>query len=484
MAGAYLAAAGINLDEEMSKIQFGSLPTAPQSSSPFYPPQTSQSSSAVRLPLSRELTKVLGVRLPRKPPSTLWDVSLSDGVIESVTPHDPAARLGLRPTSSILDAHEAFLAPSLCHAHIHLDKPFLLSDPKFSDLSITDGSFDEAMTLTTAAKERFEEEDLLRRGRALIEESLAFGVTAMRAFVEVDGTVGMMDLDAGLKLKREFEGRCEVQIVAFAQLALFSGRNGGEEVRRLMREAAGREGVDVVGSTPYVEADLDREKQNLKWIFDLALEKGKMLDLHIDYHLDVEKEPLVWNALEVLREVNWEGKAGKSVCMGHCTRLTLFEESEWRRLRESIGSMPVSFVGLPTSDLYMMRTQDGRRGTLNVSEMIEKYGFQAAVAVNNVGNAYTPQGSSDPLSVASLGVGVYQAGTKKDADVLYECVSSRAKHMLGLAHSSLDLLPGEPADFVLFERQEVAWRTKKSIAEVVYDPPSRRRTIKGGRLVA
>lgn len=419
MAGAYLAAAGINLDEEMSKIQFGASPPPQQSSSPLDAPHASPSSSTPRPPLSRALTKVLGVRLPRKPPNTFWDVSISEGMIESISPHSPAARLGLRANSSILDAHEALLAPSLCHAHIHLDKCFLLSDPKFADLAITDGGFEEAMTLTTAAKERFDEEDLLRRGRALISESLAFGVTAMRAFVEVDGTVGMKDLDAGLKLKAEFEGRCEVQIVAFAQLALFSGSDGGETVRKLMREAAGREGVEGVGSTPYVEDDGEREGANLRWISDLAIEHGKMLDLHMDYHVDVEWQPLVWDALEVLREADWDGRRGKGVCMGHCTRLTLFVESEWTRLREEIGSMPVSFVGLPTSDLYMMRTEDGRRGTLNVPDMIEKYGLQAAVAVNNVGNAFTPQGSSDPLSVASLGVGLYQAGTKKDADVLY-----------------------------------------------------------------
>lgn len=68
--------------------------------------------------------------------------------------------------------------------------------------------------MTAQAKANFPKdvEDLLRRGRRLIEESIASGVTAMRAHVEVDETVGLTCLEAGLKLKKEMEGRCYVQI--------------------------------------------------------------------------------------------------------------------------------------------------------------------------------------------------------------------------------------------------------------------------------
>jgi hypothetical protein len=66
-----------------------------------------------------------------------------------------------------------------------------------------------------------------------------------------------------------------------------------------------------------------------------------------------------------------------------------------------------------------MRTHDRYRGTLHIPEMIEEYGLQAAIAVNNVGNAFTPQGNCDPLSVASLGVGLYSRGTLSDMDLLF-----------------------------------------------------------------
>lgn len=94
-------------------------------------------------------------------------------------------------------------------------------------------------------------------------------------------------------------------------------------------------------------------------------------------------------------------------------------------MRNKFSELPISFVGLPTSDLFMMgrpnNEEEGNervRGTLQIIQIIKKYNINAAIGINNVGNAFTPQGSLDPLSLASLGVGIYQAGTKEDMDLL------------------------------------------------------------------
>lgn len=364
-----------------------------------------------------QLTKIVAVRLPHKDPSTLWDVSIAEGKISTVEPHDAEASKShnRKHPPNVLDGCSRLLAPSLCHAHIHLDKCFLLQDPKFADLQIEKGDFQEAMDMTGKAKARFEDDDLLRRGRQLIEESIRHGVTVMRAFVEVDGVVQSKCLDAGLKLKEEFRDRCEVQICAFAQLPLFSGDDEGDLIRKLMSEAAEREAVDVLGSTPYVEQDEAKSKLNVRWITSLALTTSRHLDLHLDYFLDESKQPLVFTVLDILKDCKWVERTDKQITLGHCTRLTHFRDSDWLHLKREIADtrLPVSFVGLPTSDLFIM----GK--TLPIVEMITKYGLDAAIAVNNVGNAFTPHGNCDPLSIACLGVGLYQAGTKNSAELLY-----------------------------------------------------------------
>lgn len=249
----------------------------------------------------------------------------------------------------------------------------------------------------------------------------------MRAFVEVDEVVGTKCLNAGLILKREFEKRCFIQICVFAQDPIYSYNDGGERMRHLIAEAVMMPGVDVVGSTPYVEKSMENQKANIKWMVELAAKMDLLLDFHLDYNLDADSKPMVYEVVRVLKENQWKQRA---VTLGHCTNLTLFTQKEWEDLATSIGDLPISFIGLPTSDLFMMgrpKAEAGGgqrvRGTLQIPQMIKKYGLNGAIGVNNVGNAFTPQGSCDPLAIASMCVGVYQAGTKEDAEVLLVCLS-------------------------------------------------------------
>jgi hypothetical protein len=235
----------------------------------------------------------------------------------------------------------------------------------------------------------------------------------------VDGVVQLKCLQAGLKLKDKFKDRCDIQICAFAQLPLFSGSDDGAEVRKLMATAAADDGVEVLGSTPYVEDGENKSKMNVRWITELAFKHGKHLDLHLDYFLEKDKQPLAWDVLKMLNQLKWPKAGGQQVTLGHCTRLARFQKEDWLQLRQDIGELPVSFVGLPTSDLFMMRTPEGLRGTLPIIELITEYGLNAAISINNIGNAFTPQGNCDPLSLAQLAVGLYQAGTKNDAELIY-----------------------------------------------------------------
>lgn len=496
MAGEFLRSHGIDIDAEMSKIQNA----VPAIVSEKESDMLAESSESKSVPC------FINVSLPQTPQGTRWDVSISNGKISKISSHDGNA--SGQPTSNEdpkhIDAHGALLAPSLCHPHIHIDKAFLLSHPKYvRDLQIQRGDFAEALELTGKAKALFETQDLLERGQRVIDESVAAGVTHMRAFVEVDAGVGMKCLDAGLELKRKAEakGRCKVQICAFAQLPLYSSSpadDDGSVIRGLMEQAAEREGVDVLGSTPYVETNRIRMEWNVKWMIELCLRTGKHLDFHLDYNLDTEEEPMVWHVIRTLKDKKWNTNSKtkayqQTVVLGHCTRLTLCSPIEWHKLRDEVGDLPISFVGLPTSDLFMMRTAERVRGTLDVPSLIKDYGLNACLGINNIGNAFTPQGSCDPLTLACNGVAMYSAGTNADAELLYLCVSTRAKQAIGFGSSDddtnnavLTLSEGQRADLVLFGAEKEDWRTRKTVPEAVYlyDHCHGRRSVLDGSLTA
>lgn len=83
-----------------------------------------------------------GVILAGKPPDTRWDLYCRNGNLKSLK------KCPEKEHNSNNDGNQ-FVIPGLCHPHIHLDKCFLLSHPKYADLEIKDGDFREAMELTS-----------------------------------------------------------------------------------------------------------------------------------------------------------------------------------------------------------------------------------------------------------------------------------------------------------------------------------------------
>jgi cytosine/adenosine deaminase-related metal-dependent hydrolase len=87
-------------------------------------------------------TSFEGVHIVGKPANSRWDLCCQNGLISSVDEHE---------TGAIHSNDNRFLSPSLCHPHIHLDKCFLLSHPKYADLEIEKGDFAEALSLTSTS---------------------------------------------------------------------------------------------------------------------------------------------------------------------------------------------------------------------------------------------------------------------------------------------------------------------------------------------
>ncbi|KAI0801822.1 hypothetical protein BC629DRAFT_1591504 [Irpex lacteus] len=419
---------------------------------------------------------------------TLYDVVCADGKVVSIEKTDETRKV--MEGVNVVDAKgRGLLIPGLCHAHIHLDKCFLLDR-----CDLKTGDFKEALAVTAEAKANFPKdvEDLLRRGRRLIEESIASGVTAMRAHVEVDETVGLTCLEAGLKLKKEMEGRCYVQIAAFAQDPLFHPSGAPNRNFILLVDASRTAGVDVIGSAPYVESDTNNAKQNIKSMFSLACERNLQLDFHLDYNLDYRQNPLIGDVLDECKYYAGSQRWTGSICVGHATRLTLWDDREWRayKQRSAASRIPVTLIGLPQSDVYMMGRDvpSPPRSTLNVCRLDRKYDVQIAMAVNNIENAFTPQGPVDPLALCPLGVALFQAGTKADCISLLKAVTTTARRAIGIQEewpedfveipdgSSLFPHVGQRANFVLLHGND-------NVQSAVCNPCYDRTTIMDGRVV-
>ncbi|KAI1632024.1 amidohydrolase [Biscogniauxia mediterranea] len=429
-----------------------------------------------------------------------WNIETQDGVICHMT------------KSSCTDAPSTVLLPALCHPHIHLDKAYILTcnhpssstHPDYRDLVPISGSFVEALANTSKAKERYTEDDLYLRGSQLLATSYAQGVTSLRAFVELDHVTGFLTLTTAIRLKKDFAHLLDMQICVFAQDPVFSTVHG-EPNRAIILSALSDYAsfIDALGTTPYVEESREASLQNVEWAVTTAIKHGLHLDFHLDYTLTPPPslKPLAFSVIELLQKHGWVGTANESrtIVLGHCTQLSMLDNSQLAQLAEVViaSKLPIHFVGLPTSDLYMMGRPGQEtsashyrpRGTLQVPSMIKTLRLSACIGVNNVGNAFTPFGTGDPLQLASWGVGIYHAGTIDDATLLYGCVSWRARAAIGI---SCDVDSGEIEEgrcirgmLLIQNRKDIELpsttnetgfkfpeRQRISFKDVVWDPPN------------
>ncbi|CAO1637305.1 unnamed protein product [Parajaminaea phylloscopi] len=402
----------------------------------------------------------------------------------------------------------------LAHPHIHLDKCFLLDHdscrPPTQNPRVNSGgggdasSFQEALQKTGEAKRHFTREDLLSRGRRLLRQSLLAGVTAARCHVEVDPTVEFLCLDAGLELKAEFQNRLDVRLSIFAQDPVFSYSENpekGEEMRRLLKDAAARKGVSCIGSAPYVESDRQNAEANVDFIFQLAEENHLDLDFHSDYDLDADDASgaTLWYIIERFRAKTsarseqgarsavWNNESGHParLALGHCTRISTFDEKHLAKLSQAVKGLDIHLIGLPTSDVYIQGRESPwksrPRATLPLLELRKQWGIQCSVGLNNVGNLFTPQACVDPLvGLLPLLVALYQTSSLEDLALLLSMVTRDA-------HAAIGSTPAvsKGGDAALWQTTLLLPSlSAKTFAEFALDPPLNRTLIRKGKVIA
>ncbi|KAI9462233.1 hypothetical protein HD554DRAFT_2027616, partial [Boletus coccyginus] len=163
----------------------------------------------------------------------------------------------------------------------------------------------EFLQVTDKVRARFPDnsEDLHARATRPVHQSAEVGVTEKRAYVEIDATVGMVCLDNGLKVKFKWKGVCDIQIVVFAQESLYPpARDSAGDNFELLQTAPARDGISVVGSVQWVEPPQARAHKNIAHTRNLFQDCNLRAEFHFDYHLDVNAEPMVWEALRQMRE--------------------------------------------------------------------------------------------------------------------------------------------------------------------------------------
>jgi cytosine deaminase len=381
------------------------------------------------------------------------DIGISDGRIQAVAPNLEAH------AQRELAVDGRLVVPGFIESHIHIDKAFVAE--RVDGLRAGGPSPQAQMA---RLKSDFTVSDIYERARRSIELAQGHGCTHMRAHVEIDNFVELRGLEALSRLKQEFAGLLDLELVAFAQEGLYN-----DDLSRGLLEDALRSGVGVLGGCPYM--DPGREREHIDWCFQTAEKHGVTLD----FHADTSDDPHLFTTSYIVEKTNHASMQGK-VLIGHLCTLDVLTPAQRARSIESLAAADISVVSLPATESHVKgRTDPSRtwRGITRIGELAEG-GVNVAVSTNNIVNPFTPYGHPDLLRQLLITAIVAHQGNLEQMANLFDLVTTNAAKAVGLEHYGI--AQDNAADLVVLDATDPA--------SAITNQCPKRYVLKGGRIVA
>jgi len=277
-----------------------------------------------------------------------------------------------------------------------------------------------------------------RAGRA-VRALVTSGCTAIRTHVEATAEAGLRPVEALLSVQAELGHLCRFEIAALSHP--LTGPDGAA-TRNVLNTALDA-GVDVVGGAPHLEED---PAAALRWVLDVAAERGLPVDLHLGEVLDPAADHLPLLA----REVDARGLGGR-VTASHCVSHGLFRPDYQREIGRMLAGAGVAVVSLPRTNLFLQA-----RGT----EQAPPRGRRRRRRRQPRG-PFRPGGAGRP----PRGGGPPRTRRPCRGHEAFDAVSAAVRQVMGL--EPVGLRVGDPAELVAIRagslREAVAARTSDRI---------------------
>jgi cytosine/creatinine deaminase len=367
----------------------------------------------------------------------LQDARLADGSVVDITV-DGERIAGVLPGAAagageVVDCRRQLVLPAFIDGHVHLDKALIRSE-----LREHDGTLASAIGSIHERKRLYTVEDVRRRARRVIEDSVVSGTTRLRSHVDVDTIGGLVPLEGVLAAAADCADIAEIQTIAFPQEGLIRDPGAYD-----LMEAALEAGADVVGGMPHWEPDEASQRDHVRLCFELAERFDRDLDMHVDETDDGGIRTLEMVADEALGR----GYLGR-VCAGHVCSLAAADDAYAERVIEKCLRAGISIAANPVTNLVLQGRGDRgliRRGTTRIGEF-RAAGVNVLFGQDCIEDGFYPFGRGSMLEVALISAHAAHLTTKADLAFALRAVTEAPAQLMRLGDYGLK--PGCRADLV------------------------------------
>jgi cytosine deaminase len=334
-----------------------------------------------------------------------------------------------------IDARGNLVTESFVNPHLHLCKVFTLpmveEDALKSYQSEAMGKAMAAIELAGKIKEKSDESWIVDNARRAIALAALHGNLHIRAFADVDRKARLEGIKALIRIRDEFRGIVNVQVVAFAQDGIVRAPGAAD----LMHDAM-QLGADVVAGIPWIELTNADATVHVTCCFDLAEEFNKDVSMLLDDAGDPGLRTLEMMAVESIRR-GWHGRA----LAHHCRAISLYPMPYLQRLARILQTARVGVVTDPHTGPLHAR----------VSELLAE-GVLVCLGQDDIADAYYPFGRNNMLEVAFLASHLLWMMTRHEVEKLYDMITVDAATAINLPDFGLS--QGAPANLVVLDQPD------------------------------
>ena len=368
---------------------------------------------------------------------TGMSVAVQDGTIVEVSP-------ALNTTAhSVVDAQGFLLSPPFVDPHFHMDATLSYGLPRVNQ----SGTLLEGIAVWGELKPSLTQAALIDRALTYCDWAVANGLLAIRTHVDVCDP-RLLAVEALLEVKQRVAPFIDLQLVAFPQDGLLRGPQGPDQHFSNLRRALDR-GVDVIGGIPHFERTMADGALSVKWLCELAAERGLRVDMHCDESDDPHSRHVETLAFETQR-LGLQGRVTGS----HLTSMHSMDNYYVSKLIPLMAEAQLHVVSNPLINITLQGRHDSypkRRGMTRVPELLAA-GVNVAFGHDCVMDPWYSLGSGDMLEVAHMGLHVAQMTSQTAMRQCFEAVTTNAARVMGLEHYGINA--GCHADFVLLQARD------------------------------
>ena len=359
----------------------------------------------------------------------LAEIGIKDRRIAAIAP-----RLAGTAATEI-DARGNLVTESYVNPHLHLCKVWTLPMMEEAALQAYQGDgMGKALSgieLASKIKEKYAEPWIVENARRAVALAALHGNLHIRAFADVDSKARLEGVKALIRVRDEFRGIVDLQVVAFAQDGLVREPGAAE----LMHQAMAL-GADVVGGIPWIEFTNTDAAAHVRTCFDLAQEFGKDVSMLLDDAGDPDLRTLEMMAVEAIQR-GWHGRA----LAHHCRAMSLYPMPYVQRLARVLRTAGVAVVTDPHTGPLHAR----------VRELLAE-NVRVCLGQDDISDAYYPFGRNNMLEVAFLASHLLWMMTRQDVAKLYDMITMDAAKAINLDGFGLSV--GAPASLVVLDQPD------------------------------